>query len=377
MTNRRTTYSTHPNHAARVAHARGEKMFRTYDTSAIQPKRSKVPAAVGVVLILVVVGLLAFGAFTLFKGCVKDAELLPSTETATVVVPDGAGASTVASALKEAGLISDTNEFVKRVAALNADTSLKPGTYSIQGGMATDDIIKVLQAGPDAAGAKLTIPEGYTLKQIAACVEEVTGGRITADEFTAAASDASVYASSYPFLSEVGSKSLEGFLFPKTYSVDASDTADSLIRMMLDQFNLEYATLDTTYPTSKGLSAYDIVNLASIVEKESTAATRSMVASVFYNRIEAGMALQSDATTAYEVGHDPSYEEVHADTAYSTYTNDGLPPTPICCPGLEALQAVCSPEESSYYYFFFKEEDGEMKYYFSETNDEHNAAVFG
>ena len=247
MTNRRTTSSTHPNHAARVAHARGEKMFRTYDTSAIQPKRSKVPAAVGVVLILVVVGLLAFGAFTLFKCCVKDAELLPSTETATVVVPDGAGASTVASALKEAGLISDTNEFVKRVAALNADTSLKPGTYSIQGGMATDDIIKVLQAGPDAAGAKLTIPEGYTLKQIAACVEEVTGGRITADEFTAAASDASVYASSYPFLSEVGSKSLEGFLFPKTYSVDASDTADSLIRMMLDQFNLEYATLDTTY----------------------------------------------------------------------------------------------------------------------------------
>ena len=146
--------------------------------------------------------------------------------------------------------------------------------------------------------------------------------------------------------------------------------------MMLDQFKVEFATLDTSYPANKGLSVYDIVNLASIVEKESTESTRGMVASVFYNRLDINMALQSDATTAYEVGHDPTAEEVHAETPYSTYTNNGLPPTPICCPSLAALQAVCAPEESSYYYFFFKEENGEMKYYFSETNDEHNAAVF-
>lgn len=377
MPNRRPTYSNHPNHAARAAHARGDKMFRTYDVSAIQPKKSKAPMIFGVVLMLLVVAALAFGALTLFKGCSKDAELLPSTETATVVVADGAGASAVASSLKDAQLISDSKEFVKRVTALGADTSLKPGTYTIQGGTSTDDIIKMLQAGPGMAGDTLTIPEGYTLKQIAARVDEVTNGAISSDDFLAAASDASVYASSYSFLSGVGNNSLEGFLFPKTYSIDQSSTADSIIRMMLDQFNLEYATLDTAYPTDKNLSVYDIVKLASIVEKESTASTRGMVASVFYNRLDIGMALQSDATTAYEVGHDPSYEEVHAETPYSTYTNEGLPPTPICNPGLEALQAVCSPETSSYYYFFFKEEDGEMKYYFSETNDEHNAAVFG
>lgn len=376
MNNRRTTYSTHPNHAARAAHARGEKMFRTYDVSAIQPKKSKAPMVFGIILALIVAGGLIFGALMLFKSCSSDANLLSSSETATVVVTDGAGASTIASTLKDAGLISDSKEFVKRVTALGADTSLKPGTYTIQGGLQNDDIIKVLQAGPGMSGTKLTIPEGYTLKQIASRVEEVTSGRITADDFTAAASDASVYASSYSFLSDAGSKSLEGFLFPKTYSIDESATADSIIRMMLDQFKVEFATLDTSYPTNKGLSVYDIVNLASIVEKESTESTRGMVASVFYNRLDINMALQSDATTAYEVGHDPTAEEVHAETPYSTYTNNGLPPTPICCSSLAALQAVCAPEESSYYYFYFREENGEMKYYFSETNDEHNAAVF-
>ncbi len=374
---KRMTYSSHPNHAARVAHARADKMFRTYDTSAIQPKKSKAPMVFGIILMILIVGGLVFGALTLLRGCSEEANLLPSSESAVVVVPEGAGASTIASSLKDAGLIADTQEFVKRVTALGAETSLKPGTYTIQGGTTTDNIIKALQAGPGMTGTSLTIPEGYTLAQIATRVEEVTGGSVSASDFTSAASDASVYASDYSFLSDAGSKSLEGFLFPKTYSIDESATADSIIRLMLDQFKTEFSTLDTSYATEKGLSLYDIVNLASIVEKESTSSTRTTVASVFYNRLDIGMALQSDATTAYEVGHDPSYDEVHADTEYSTYTNNGLPPTPICCPGLESLQAVCSPEETSYYYFYFEEEDGEMKYYFSETNDEHNAAVFG
>ncbi len=377
MAKRRSTYSTHPNHAARAAHAKGEKMFRTYDTSAIQPKKSKAPAVFGIVLALLVVGVLVFGILTFLRGCANDGDLLSSTESAVVVVREGSGASAIAASLKEARLISDSREFTKRVSALNADTSLKPGSYTIQGGTSDDDIIRMLQAGPDMTGAKLTVIEGARLSQIAARVEEVTSGRVTADAFIDAASDASAYASDYTFLADAGTNSLEGFLFPKTYSVDEQATADSIIRMMLDQFQKEYATLSTAYPSEKNLSVYDIVKLASIVEKEATDSTRGLVASVFYNRLDIGMALQSDATTAYEVGHDPSYEEVHADTPYSTYAHKGLPPTPICCPGLASFQAVCSPESSSYYYFFFKEENGEMKYYFSETNDEHNAAVFG
>ena len=129
-----------------------------------------------------------------------------------------------------------------------------------------------------------------------------------------------------------------------------------------------------------GLSVYDTVNLASIVEKESSGdeTVRAQVAAVFYNRLTtkgepSNGYLQSDATTAYEVGHDPSADEVHANSPYSTYTNAGLPPTPICSPSIECLQAVCSPNKDALgkYYFFYFQND---KYTFSETYDEHKAA---
>ena len=212
---------------------------------------------------------------------------------------------------------------------------------------------------------------------IAEAVATASEGRITAEAFTAAASDASVYAASYSFLADAGTNSLEGFLFPKTYAVADDATADSLVRMMLDQFQKETASLDWSYPQSQGLSIYDAVNLASIVEKESSGdeQIRAKVAAVFYNRLETtgepsyGF-LQSDATTAYEVGHDPTPEEVHAETPYSTYTNKGLPPTPICSPSLDCLKAVCAPDQESLgkYFFFYFEGDS---YYFTETYEDH------
>ena len=208
-------------------------------------------------------------------------------------------------------------------------------------------------------------------------MSDFTGGRISVDDFTAAASDASAYAADYAFLADAGTNKLEGFLFPKTYEISDEATADTVIRMMLDQFQTETAGLDWSYPQSQGLTIYDAVNLASIVEKESSGdeQIRAQVASVFYNRLSTlgdpsyGF-LQSDATTAYEVGHDPSAEEGHAETPYSTYANTGLPPTPICSPSIDSLQAVCAPDQESLgkYFFFYFEGD---QYYFSETYDEH------
>lgn len=116
--------------------------------------------------------------------------------------------------------------------------------------------------------------------------------------------------------------------------------------------------------------------MASIVEKESADGVRDKVASVFYNRLSSGMHINSDATTAYEVGHDPSPEEIHAQSAYSTYTNYGLPPTPICSPGIEALRAVCYPAKTDYLFFVFKtDENGELQYRFSNTFEEHQQAI--
>lgn len=377
---RQITYSQRPNHAARSAHARGDKMFRTYDTSYIRPKRSKAPTVVALVAALVVLALVIFGIVTAVRGC-TTAPTLAEGQTVQVQVADGSGAGAVGDALVEAGVVASSGDFVNQVNQMNAGSQLKPGTYEFTGGMSVEDVVNLLVAGPNVVADGLTIPEGYTLAQIAAAVESFTQGRITAADFTAAASDASVYAADYDFLADAGTASLEGFLFPKTYAVGDDATADSVIRMMLDQYRTEIASLDFTYPQNAGLNSYEALILASIVEKESTGdeAIRAQVASVFYNRLTTEGEpshgyLQSDATTAYEVGHNPTAEDVATDGPYNTYTNVGLPPTPICSPSVDSLQAVCAPADTNYYFFYFEPDaNGQMQYYFTETYDEHMA----
>ncbi len=367
-----------------MAHARGERQFRTYDTSYIRPKRSKLPAIAAVVFALAVLGLIVWGLLSLFNGCSAQADLLPEGQEATIVVSEGAGAQAIGADLQKAGLVATSSEFTKRVSEMGAESSLRPGAYTFVGGMSLDDIISRLMAGPDT-GAPLTIPEGFTLLAIADRVAEVSGGRISADDFKAAASDASVYAADYPFLADAGSSSLEGFLFPKTYALADTATADSLIRMMLSQYKAEVATLDYSYPDSQGLSAYDVLILASIVEKESPddEETRAKVAAVFYNRLATdgeptyGL-LGSDATTAYEIGGDPSDYDWSTESPYNTRVTQGLPPTPICSPSLASLEAVCSPaaDFGDYYFFsFWPNEEGGTDYFFDKTYEDHQATI--
>ena len=359
--------SSKNNRAARYAHAKASEQFKTYDTSAIKPQRSKVPiiiaAVIAVVLILVV--------FFIVRSCVFTVELLPEGEEAIVTVEQGEGAREIAEDLQIEHLIANSGQFVDLVNQRNAAGSLIPGVYLFKGGMTQEEILDALLAGPASTGTSITIPEGYTLDNIAQAIGEATGGRISVEDFLAASADAAVYATDYPFLTEAGNNSLEGYLFPKTYSISPADDAGSVIRMMLDQFQMETAELDWSYPQSQGLNEYDVLKLASIVEKESNADSMATIASVFYNRLASERPyLESDATTAYEVGHDPTPDDVHANTPYSTYSNPGLPPTPICNPSLAAIQAVCSPEITEYM-FFFTNDDG--SHAFSVTYDEHQA----
>ena len=176
---------------------------------------------------------------------------------------------------------------------------------------------------------------------------------------------------------------MEGFLFPKTYAVTEDMDAEAIVRMMLDQFGTETASIfgdfANSYPAGQGLTLYQAVNLASIVAKESTGdqEVRDHVAGVFYNRLASDRPyLESDATTAYEVGREPTAEEVHAETPYSTYANAGLPPTPICSPGLESLTAVCEPTQTEdMFFYFYPDADGNMQAAFSKTYEEHQQAI--
>lgn len=340
------------------------------------PKRDPKPAIFVAVLIVII---LAVAGFFLFRSCTPTVELLPAGQSVEVTIEEGESASSIGDALVAAKLLGSSQEFVNEVKRLEAASSLIPGTYTFQGGSTPEQLVQTIMAGPAFVGDKLAVPEDITRQALSALVEEATGGRIAAQAFLDASADASAYVADYPFLETAGTNSLEGFLFPKTYGVTEDMDAAAVVRMMLDQFAKETANLSYAFPESQGLNLYQTVTLASIVAKESSDddEVRAHVAGVFYNRLASDRPyLESDATTAYVVGHDPTGEEVHADDPYSTYTNEGLPPTPICSPGLASLQAVCAPLETSDMFFYFApDETGAVQHYFSETYEQHQQAI--
>lgn len=380
MKHRRITYSQRPNHAARAAHARGEREFKTYDTSLIRPKKSKAPfiaLAVGIIVVIAAAVIVAVSCSP------SNPNMLEEGQEATVEIASGSSAQTIAETLYGAGVIASEEGFLREVSSRDAGSSLKPGTYTFVGGVTPEEVVTQLVAGPGMSEDALVIPEGYTVDDIARAVEEAYEGSITADQFIEAAHSADRFVENYPFVAEAYEGDLEGFLFPKTYELIPGATADEVITQMLDQYETEIASLDFSYPESLGYSPYETLILASIVEKESDSSTRSRVAAVFWNRLTNlgdptfGM-LGSDATTAYEIGEEPLDYDWTSDSPYNTRTHVGLCPTPICSPSLASLEAVCHPEQNfgDYYFFsFWPNEQGELEYFFDKTYEEHQATI--
>lgn len=380
MNPRKVTYSRRSTHAARAAHARGEREFKTYDTSAIRPKRSRKPFIIaGAVAALVVVVVIVL--FSL-KGCSSPANenMVADGQEVTVEIVEGSTVPDIAQTLFDVGLVYRTSDFVSAVKARGADSQLQTGVYQLQGGMSDNDLIDALVSGPSST---LAVTEGMKLDDIAAAVEKAYGASISASDFKKAASDASAYADSYSFLEEVDDASLEGFLFPKTYDLLVSPKASDVVRQMLDQYAQETSSLDYSYAKKQGLSPYEVLILASIVEKEGTADTYSKVAAVFYNRLSnqgdpSYGTLGSDATTAYEVGDNLDSYDWTTKSPYNTRVTKGLPPTPICSPSLATIQAVCSPEQnfSDYYFFsFWPNDQGGVDYFFDKNYDDHQKTI--
>ncbi|NTU89945.1 MAG: endolytic transglycosylase MltG [Actinobacteria bacterium] len=298
------------------------------------------------VSVLVVV-LCVFGAVKVVNHFTATTTIEPGLSV-TVTIPDGASTKTIASVLKDAGVIDNIDTFVAYIAEQEASTSLQPGTYSMVTGMDYETIKGILLSGPEFDGYILTIPEGYTLVETAARIEEVCG--IPAVDFLAIAqTGAAGYAAEFPFLANAYNGSMEGYLFPKTYQIPKDSTADYVIRLLLNQFSVEVATVDMTYSAGRNLTIGDVVAIASMIERETSSdAERPLVASVIYNRLHEDMALQIDATVAYATGGEIDTE---FDSPYNTYAVKGLPAGPICSPGLASLQAAANPEETVYLYY--------------------------
>jgi UPF0755 protein len=206
---------------------------------------------------------------------------------------------------------------------------------------------------------------------------------IPADDFIAEAK-ASNFVDEFPFLSEAEDDSLEGFLAGKTYDFSGKTVdAHTVIETMLAQFQTETASIDMDAGIAKvnetyglSLDEYDIVKIASIIEREAvTDEDKPLVASVFYNRLAIDMPLQSDATMGYVVDGEVTADDLKTDSPYNTYLYKGLPPTPICSPSLSCIKAALDPASTGYYYFLIIENGSYSNHTFSETYEQHQAAI--
>ena len=379
-TQRAQTPQSHAHHA-QGAHGVAPAARSSYNTHArrgAQKKSSPVPMIIGTVVAVIVLAVIAFFAVPTVKGLLggEDANVAAGQQV-TVTIPDGASGDTIASILSENHIVENPKDYYAAVKKLNADMSLQPGTYSFTTLMDATKVVQQLIEGPNAGSDALTIPEGLTVDQVADRVAQAYGS-ISKDDFLNQAR-ASNYVNDYPFLKGAANDSLEGFLFPKTYSLGKKPSADDVIRAMLDQFSTEYKSLDFAGCEAKikerygvGMSDYDIINLASIVEREGlNAEQRAHVASVFYNRLAGKLDglryLNSDATMMYVTGGEVTAADLQSDSPYNTYKHEGLPPTPICSPSLEALKATLEPTDSDDLYFYITQDEE----FFSQTYEEH------
>lgn len=285
-------------------------------------------------------------------------------ETRNFTVRSGETITAIADNLRQEKLIRSAWGF-KFYLKLTGKVIVQPGAYQISPTYSTPRVANVIASG-DTANVMVTIPEGYTLGQIAELME---AKEIAAkDEFIKLASD---FPPDYEFSKyrPIG-HSLEGFLFPDTYRLIKGD-ATSAVQAMLDNFGVKFK--NEIKDTLGDRDLYPILIVASMVEREAkTQEDREQIAAVLFNRLGAGMRLDVDATVRYITGNwkDPiTRADLASDSPYNTRRFVGLPPGPICNPGLAAIKAALNPPASDYYYYLT---DFEGITHYAQTLTEHN-----
>ena len=317
----------------------------------------------GVLVLFVLLAAAGGGAYAYYNSQLRSAQHV-GQGTSTIVIPPGTSTSGVADILAGKGLIGSKLVFQLYV-KLNG-FSLEAGQYQVPAGATVEDIVALLTHNQSGTSVRLTIPEGYTAKKIGALAEQK--GLFTADAFIAATKQP--YQEDF-LAGHDASLGLDGYLFPDTYQFAAKATPQDVVTALLKQFGVK-VTPDMRAHTPAGFTLAQVVVMASIVEREAFFdKDRAAVAGVFYNRLKAGMPLQSDATVAYAVGRsgaDITEADKQANSPYNTYLHAGLPPGGISNPGLPSLQAAFSPMSVPYLYYL-TDKDGHA--HFSKTYAQH------
>ncbi|MBN2061220.1 MAG: endolytic transglycosylase MltG [Deltaproteobacteria bacterium] len=284
-----------------------------------------------------------------------------------ITVREGLGLRAVAIELEERNIISSKSLFMIWGKIMGYSRKIKAGEYRLGSDMAPMRILEILTRG-EIITHPVTIPEGYSNKQIAEILEQK--GMADKRQFLALASNRDLILK-YGFRSS----SLEGFLYPDTYQFGKGLSAESIIDAMVNRFKTVVAPFEHRLRELE-MTVEEVVTLASIVEKETGRADeRALIAGVFLNRLKKNMRLESDPTVIYGIENfngNLTRKDLEVPTPYNTYIIRGLPPGPIANPGIEAIKAVLYPAEIDYFYFVSKN-DG--SHYFSSSLREHINAV--
>lgn len=301
-----------------------------------------------------------------------------SDRPVAVYIPLNSSTAKIAAILQEEDLIRNAFFFRLYARYRGCETRFRAGRYHLSPGMTLDEILTSLQQGViHAEGARFTIPEGFTLEQIAALLARE--GLVIEKDFMEVCSNFRPVAPHFEFLATASNEvqyALEGYLFPDTYEVDATATPIEIIEIMLKRFGEVFDEDFRRRAGELGLSIHEAVTLASLVEREARVPEeRPLISAVFHNRLQSEnmVFLQSCATVQYVLGEvkpDLTNEDLEIDSPYNTYLYPHLPPGPIASPGREALSAALYPADVDYLFFVYKD-DGSGTHYFTTTLQEH------
>ncbi|NBG89094.1 endolytic transglycosylase MltG [Isachenkonia alkalipeptolytica] len=299
-------------------------------------------------------------------------------ETVTVEISEGDSLRTVANTLHEEGVIRNRYWFRRQAGEEGVDRNIRPGTYEIPPEEPFTEIFEILQVGEQRESVAVTFPEGFTLYEMGARVED--SGLATREEFIEATED--YYENqALSFDADPLFFSLEGYLYPDTYHFDEDQSAMEIVEIMANRMNQVFTTEDYELMDERDLSLHEILTKASLIERETAFDEESdLIAGVIENRLNQEMRLQIDASVIYAVGEGEEhitrvlYEHLEVENPYNTYRYHGLPPGPIAAPRESSIRAALEPAEHDYLFYVV----GTEGHVFAETYDEHleNVAAY-
>jgi len=317
-----------------------------------------------VIVVFVISFFVLWGIFSNYVGSPVDFQ----DRQFTVEIPKGTSFSMASGILEKQGLIKQKQLFYFLAVLEDAPEHIRAGEYELRSSMTPEEILEKLLKG-EIKGYHIPIPEGFTVRQIAARLS--AWKLVNEDKFITLASDRDFLRSL-----DIHGNSAEGYLFPDTYIFNKSMGEKEIIKCMVRRFRQKVTPEMIKRAGDLGFTMEEIIILASIIEKEGgLKEEKPLIAAVFHNRLKKGMRLQSDPTVIYDIKNfngNITKKDLIKKTPYNTYRIKGLPPGPICNPGIDAITAALFPAQVNYLYFVSKN-DG--SHHFSSNLASHNKAV--